>query len=599
VIWRGGRPQVMHAETGAAGWAYMQTQNRKRTGGILYKLVRSYSLVFSVTVLALTVFAYGYVGEISRRTAEIHLAQLAEKTAAQVQDYLDEMSKMAEQIKSDNRIMNIFVFLQTQQYSGNYFEDDVLTRIDIASVLASHNGPSMPIWRINVYNQYGDSIHSGAPIDPKPGGREAARAVHPDVQTVVDAFAVQGKRFLILPPQPDRWSGMFTERYVSFLMPITDYYSSEIYGIIELQQSEEKLGGRIAPDALSDLHVFLFDGGDTQIFPEDSPFQEMNNSSYSVVRHPVDQYGWEVVLAQGRESMLQPYRSILFFLLIGDVVLLLVLIVMIYVISRRITRPLVLLSQKVRGVSLENIPSDWGGKAEGMDEVQELSVAFSSMLRRLTNSVAYEKKAYLQALQSQMNPHFLFNSLSILSSIGMEIDNEKIVSICSKVSEIMRYSSDTRPSTIGKEIENLYNYLDLMKLRYEEHFSYRIDAESALDFIPVARFVLQPIVENCFEHGFKRVLPPWYIHVSAHVTPDGWRIAIADNGIGIDDEKWLEIEKKVQQYMEDLPANYADMKIGGLGLTNTIIRLKFFGGACCTISRNEPTGTIVSICGHL
>ncbi|MDR0380782.1 MAG: histidine kinase [Oscillospiraceae bacterium] len=573
-------------------------QNRKQGGGLLYKLVGSYSLVFSVIVLALSVFAYRYVAEISRKTAEIHLAQLAEKTASQVGDYLDEMSKMAEQIKSDNRIMNIFVSLQKQKHSGNYFEDDVLTRIDIASILASHNGPSMPIWRINVYNQHGDFIHSGAPIDPRATGSPVARVAHPDRQAMVDAFAAQGVRFLILPPQPDRWSGMFTERYVSFLMPITDYYSSEIYGIIELQQSEEKLGGRIAPDALSDLHVFLFDGSGAQIFPEDSPFQgRMNNSNYSVARYPVDRYGWEVALVQGRESMLQPYRSILVFLLVGDVVLLVVLLVMVYLISKRITRPLVVLSQKVRGVSFGNIPSDWGSKAEGMDEVQELSVAFSSMLKRLTNSIAYEKKAYLQALQSQMNPHFLFNSLSILSSIGMEIDNEEIVGTCSKISEIMRYSSDTRPSTIGREIENLHNYLDLMKLRYEEHFSYVIDAEPALDFIPIARFVLQPIVENCFEHGFKQVPPPWYIHVSAHVTPDGWRITIADNGSGFSEEKRLDIERKVRQYTEDLPANYADMKIGGLGLANTIIRLKFFGGACCTIGHNEPTGTVVSICG--
>lgn len=569
---------------------------KKLRHGLLRKLMLSYSLVFLGIVLALVILAYRYIADVSYKTAQINQSQLADKMAAQVEDYLGGMYKMAEQVRTDNRIINTFNTLQDQKDTGNFFETDILESIDVGSVLTSHNGPGMTVWRISVYNQYGDFIYSGASVEPQSRVKEnlVSDVIHGQMIDLTSG----SMPFKVLPPQTDRWSGVYSARYVSLLLPVTNYYGSEVYGVVEIQQPVEKLEQRLALNVLPELQVFLFDRDGGQMLPEDAAFEAVDNNRFTIVKQTVPQYGWTVALVQSKASMLRPYGSMLLFLIVGGVALALLLVLVIYIVSIRISAPLVSLSRKVHEVSIGDAPSDWV-EAESTDEVKELGKAFSSMLKRLTDSIAFEKKAYLQSLQSQMNPHFLFNSLSILSGIGIEAGNEQIVTTCEKISEVMRYSADTRASTLGGEIQNLHNYLDLMKLRYEDLFSYSIDIDSNLAQLPLPRLVLQPIVENCFEHGFQSVVPPWHINISACTRDGKWVVTIADDGAGFSEEQREELDRKVKKYTEDAPDNYVDLKIGGLGLANTIIRLHFFGGATCVVTANEPRGTVVTISGKI
>ncbi len=560
--------------------------------GLLRRLMLSYSLIFMAIVLAAIALAYRYIVGVSEKTAQINQSQLADKMAVQVEDTFNEMLKMGEQVRTDERIINVFSRLQTEKDGSNYFENDILQSIDIGSVLTSYNGPNMLIWRISVYNQYGDYICSGAPTEPQ--SRVSELCTYSAMQDLMDTFTRVGTHTVLLPPSLDRWSGVYDAQYLSLLLPITNYYGSAVYGVVEIQQPVSTLESRMRLDVLSEMQVFLLDENGTQVWPDNLSFSSVESGGFSIVKQPVADYGWTVALAQSRESMMRPYTSVLWFLLVGGAALVLLLMLVIYVVSRRISTPLVRLSQKVREASVGNLPSNWV-TSESTDEVKELGQAFTTMLTRITDSINFEKKAYLQALQSQMNPHFLFNSLSLLSGMGMEAGSDQIVDTCEKISGIMRYSADTSASTLGSEIDNLHNYLALMKLRYEKYFSYSIEMDPGLDLIPLPRLVFQPIVENCFEHGFKPVPPPWRIEVSVRRVAGGWVAAIADNGAGFDAKQREEMEEKVKKYAEETPENYAELKIGGLGLANTIIRLQFFGGAQCTIRDNTPCGTVVTI----
>ena len=563
--------------------------------GLLRKLMVSYSILFLIIVMIIVVVAYRYIADVSEKTAEINQIQFADKLVNQIEVYLNEMHKMAKQIKADSRIVNTFSTLQKDKDNSNYFEKDILENIEIGSILTSHNGPDAPIWRISVYNQYGDYISAGAPVPLTSQNREHLN--YTTVCSLIDSFRGNAIVPLLLPPQADHWSSVYDAKYISLLLPITDYYANEIYGIVEIQQPAETLATQIILNIVPDLQFYLFEGENQQILPETPLFFEVKNGDFSIVRKEISDYKWTFVLVQSRESMLRPYRSILVYMLLGGVVLVVVMVTVVYIISKRISAPLVSLSKKVRETSIGSMPKNWI-ESESTDEVMELGNAFSSLLKRLTDSVELEKKAYLQSLQSQMNPHFLFNSLSMLSGMGMEAGSDAIVNTCAMISDMMRYSTDASLSTLGKEADNLRNYLDLMKLRYEDQFSYSIRMDLRLDSMPIARLVLQPVVENCFEHGFKLVPPPWRIDVLGTLTQTGWEVSITDNGSGFAQAHIELLNEKVHAYIQNLPENYAELKIGGLGLANTIIRLKLFSGAQCFIEDAQPRGTRFRIVGN-
>ena len=231
---------------------------KHRKTGFLRRLVLTYSAFLLVFMLVLVGAAYQYVVSVSEKTAAINQTQLLDKMVSQVDAYLSEMDQMAQQVKSDPRIINIFNRLQQDASRENYFDVNIMDSIDIASVLTSHNGPSMPIWRISVYNQHGDFISAGASVNPE--SRVSETLYETDVGAQMRELIDGRAGYLLLPPQEDRWSGTYKARYTSLLRPITNFYSKEVYGIVEIQQGVDQLESYLALDVLTDTVVFLFDG---------------------------------------------------------------------------------------------------------------------------------------------------------------------------------------------------------------------------------------------------------------------------------------------------------------------------------------------------
>jgi sensor histidine kinase YesM len=416
-------------------------------------------------------------------------------------------------------------------------------------------------------------------------------------QTLFRQIDASPKSPVLLPPQDDRWSGVYTGQYVSLVYSLSNYYGSTVYGAVEVQQPLELLTRRLSLDSNSGMTVFLLDGEGRQLWPTGQEYTEYVDTQYTTVLRILPQYDWSLALTQSRESVLRPFISVFWLLLIGGVFLLLTMALVVYLISRRISAPLVSFSRQVSAASLANLPDNWDMEGN-IDEIRDLGMAFSLLMERLSTAVDLEKKAYLQALQSQMNPHFLYNTLSMLSAMGMEAGNDAITYACERLSNLMRYVTDSSFSTLDKEIGSIRDYLEIMKLRYEDHFSYNIVTEGDLCVVTMPRLILQPLTENCFEHAFKEVPPPWRIDIFAKGSPTEWEVSIADNGCGLEEARLAELERNVALYASDLPKKYRDMHAGGLGLLNTIVRLKLLGGISYEIKRLAPTGTVITLKGR-
>ena len=221
--------------------------------------------------------------------------------------------------------------------------------------------------------------------------------------------------------------------------------------------------------------------------------------------------------------------------------------------------------------------------AEEGDELRKLNLAFDGVVRNLKLSMektmisrVNEVRSQMLALQAQMNPHFIHNILTIISAMANTDECSRIPAICEKLSDMIRYNTnyEYNYTDLSKEINYAENYLELMKLRYEDNLSYSMACIGQLQDCEVPRFIIQPLLENSFYHGFQKIGFPWKIDVKVFATDKKWECIVTDNGCGISAGKQekirRELERSREQSFEELTEN---LKIGGLTIRNIYIRL--------------------------
>ena len=195
-------------------------------------------------------------------------------------------------------------------------------------------------------------------------------------------------------------------------------------------------------------------------------------------------------------------------------------IALITLIAFGLTRSIRRLTKKVRQMPAESVlPGNPSTPQALMDvvtsssnyEIHILEQTYNSMMLRLRENTLRELalregalQAQLSALQAQINPHFIYNTLNIISAKSMESGNFDVIEICDQFASMLRYAMDTRSrtATMQDEIENVRNYLTLAKARYEQNLEYTIDVPDDLQDIKVPKLTLQPIVENALTHGY-------------------------------------------------------------------------------------------------
>lgn len=255
----------------------------------------------------------------------------------------------------------------------------------------------------------------------------------------------------------------------------------------------------------------------------------------------------------------------------------------IYLTSRQLTRPIQQLQHFMETTRLDNMEAEIPEKISN-DEIESLYVSYKDVLNRLNTSMLKEKRmsllslqAQFDLLQAQVNPHFIYNVLNVISNRGMVSDDEVICDICSELAGMLRYSTNTKDkyASVKQEIEYLELYLGLLKHRYDYKLSYEIRIDEALYNKPLPKIVLQQIVENAVNHGYGSSSDIIRVEVSGALTEDGWFLKVHDDGNGITKEKLDEINNNISSIRNKLTNDRSgvELEIGGMGLVNTYARL--------------------------
>lgn len=214
-------------------------------------------------------------------------------------------------------------------------------------------------------------------------------------------------------------------------------------------------------------------------------------------------------------------------------------------VSRTFSSPVKRLIQEMKQVEKGNFKGML--KVKSYYEINVLVSSFNQMVHRMDDliervklSSISEKNAQLQALQSQVNPHFLYNTLDMMYWMLDEQKNERLGKVVLSLSQMLRYSSyweEGAKVTLQEELEQIQHYLTIIESRLEGRVSAHIHVEDRwLELLQLPKMTLQPIIENAVKHGLEPLKHPGVLNVYTEVFDRNLQVIIEDNGTGMDEE---------------------------------------------------------------
>ncbi len=239
--------------------------------------------------------------------------------------------------------------------------------------------------------------------------------------------------------------------------------------------------------------------------------------------------------------------------------------------------------------------------SDNVDEITELGMSFNIMIGRIRDLLDAKvkeqenlKKAELRALQAQINPHFLYNTLDTIIWMAEGNKTEQVVEIVRALSSFFRLSLSKGRDwiTIGEEIERTRSYLTIQKMRYRDIMDYRIDMDEAVQGNTILKLILQPLVENALYHGIKNKRQGGTIIVRARQKNESEiLLEVEDNGIGFAPDKLAQVEAQIADDSGDIRLER------GFGVDNVNKRIKLYYGRQygLSIKSDYGVGTCVSL----
>ncbi len=230
------------------------------------------------------------------------------------------------------------------------------------------------------------------------------------------------------------------------------------------------------------------------------------------------------------------------------------------------------------------------------DEISDLFRSFRNMILKIRELVEQntaeqreKRKSELNALQAQINPHFLYNTLDSIIWMAEAGDRKNVVLMTSALAKLLRKSISNRNEmvTLEEEIEYTRSYLIIQKMRYVDKLEYEMDVESAILQMEVVKLIVQPLVENAIYHGIKYKEGKGLVRIEGGLGEDQVVLRIIDNGVGMTKTQLAHVFDERE----------TDTRRNGVGVLNVHrrIRLHYGGEYGLSFESAEGEGTTVSI----
>jgi two-component system sensor histidine kinase YesM len=316
----------------------------------------------------------------------------------------------------------------------------------------------------------------------------------------------------------------------------------------------------------------------------------INNQKYIITKTSIPMVNWSVIGLVPVDTLFKDSKKVTrIIFLTGMIGILLSYIALAYS-TKAIINPLTLLSKNMDTVAKGDLSIRMPIVA--YDEIGHLTDSFNTMLIKINNLMEQvyneqkQKKEYeLSALQSQINPHFLYNTLESITSLIQLNRNDDAILVVKALAKFYRttISNGKTIITIKEELSNIKNYLIIQNIRYQHKLTYTIDIDDDILDNKIIKLSLQPIVENSIYHGIRPLKRLGHIHIIGKKYSKCIIISIIDNGKGIDSNK-INILKKPK------------VNTTSFGLWSVDQRIKLYFGSTYGVKiQNVSQGTHIDI----
>ena len=314
---------------------------------------------------------------------------------------------------------------------------------------------------------------------------------------------------------------------------------------------------------------------------------------YSISRS--EKTGWTVVDCTNVKELLSKSRQAQSVYVLTAIILVIVALLFSRFMARSITLPI----QKLRDSMKKVQEGDFSVSdvvVDSRNEIGSLTKSFDVMTHRIhelmeqnVHEQEEKRKSELKALQSQINPHFLYNTLDSIIWMAEGKKNEEVVLMTASLARLLRQSISNEDEVvpIANEVEYARGYLTIQKMRYKDKLEFQIDVDSSILYIPLIKLVLQPIIENAIYHGLKYKESKGLLIVKGFMKDGNAVLQVIDDGVGMDEETLAHIYDKHK-------VNYHS---NGVGVYNVQKRLKLYygDGYGITYESEKGKGTTATI----
>ena len=561
------------------GSAYM---NRMRFISIRTKFLLLFCLLITLPFLLSGILTYRKYSSNVERDAEAYSQQIAEQVAINLEQYVKDIDRVTLSLYYDNDVMEILNNRRGPMMSSNYLtvsERTVMNQL-ISSVVTDRTeieGAFVFALDGSLFSNLQETIR---------------RSWDPDTnEWMVQAKAKDGG-LAIIPPSEGGYYLEQSRKVLSLTRLIKNPQTTDDLGYVKIDISSkglEKIISKIRVTPNSKLYVF---NEDRQLL---YPFETETDSSYeSIAGEGSDQlivsdheaeYGkLRIVSVVPRGDVLKDARQLTSFTLWISISALVLAYVAAVLASNMFVKPINHLLKKMRRVQTGNF--DERANVNSNDEVGLLTEGFNHMVSQLDIMIKdmyelrlREKDAELSALQSQINPHFLYNTLESISMFAHKERNEELSHVITNLGKLLRYTINNKERfmTLREELEFVDYYLSIQSFRLEDRLSSEIMSDFSHEQAIVPKLILQPLVENAIEHGLGGE-GPLRITILTKIIGDDLFIFVMDNGAGITPERRAELERMLNGSSMDAEEPRTGKKTKGFALRNIHQRLRLLYG---------------------
>ncbi len=510
---------------------------------------------------------------------------------------------MAKELNYSDQIMDL---MKNIEYSpGNYFDNHPRDNDFIRGSLYSNTAYQPVNGRISVISRYYDYTFISNSYRNLTLSKKQLRE-----NERISSMMVSEEYRVFFPPHIDEFTTDPSEVF-SLSRPLRDNFN--IYGIVEVSKNVSELDKLFKSEDLENSYMTaLYDGSGLLLYsnfevPENiDPGKLVNDSIItgqdqtgdylvednngtavlSAVFSKLNNVDWYLIQFESTGTLYQSVTNFRTIVIITYIVSFIVLLSFLFLITSSLTKPIQKLTHSLTDLNISKnidikIPTT-------NNEILLLSQAMQGMLEKIQTSTKEiieshkrEVGARFKILQSQLNPHFLYNTLTVITAYSQKTGNDRVAIMCKQLAELIQYTIDRsqEKTTLLLEFKNIESYLYLMKMRYQDFLEYNINFSKDMESIQVPKLILQPIVENCFKHGFTNIDPVWKVDVSGYIEKGCWYVKISDNGKGFDPKVVKDILKKIKRAKSGLFNNEIsidEIQSEGVGLFNTVLRLSIY-----------------------